>query len=214
MASAIAASLQLKPGLTGATRHVPNEQAHELYLRAAYEMQNVTPASLAKAAAALQQCVKLDPDYAAAWFALGLAKFNESVADGRSRTPAELAEAQELYRKALNLDPDLSAAHANLGLIAMVYNWDWTAAKRELQSSSRNGLNAPAEINYGLLLSYRDNFSRPTVTLSSRVLILRTHWFSFTRAPSATGKAGSPRPSRSCNRCSNAIRINSIRNSC
>ena len=75
--SAIAASLQLKPGLTQTTRHIPNKKASELYLRAAYEMQNVTPASLTKAAAALQQCVKLDPNYAAAWFALGLAKFNE-----------------------------------------------------------------------------------------------------------------------------------------
>lgn len=159
LAAAIARSLQVGSGAAAASRHVPNEEAHELYLRAVFEMQNTTPQSLAKAEQSLQRAVRIDAEYAPLWFALGLVKYNLSAASGRPRTPAELAGAKALYRKALALDPDLSTAHANLGMIAMVYEWDWAAAERELQLASRNGVNSPAETTYGLLLSYRGRFS-------------------------------------------------------
>ena len=40
--------------------------------------------------------------------------------------------ATALARRALELDPGLAEAHASMALIHMFYDWDWTAAEREL----------------------------------------------------------------------------------
>jgi len=171
LAAAIARSLQVNSVLPSPARHVPNEGAHELYLRAVFEMQNVAPSSLLKAQAGLNQAVQIDPDYAAAWFRLGLAKFNLSPATGRGRTPAEVSEIKGLYRKALSLDPNLSDAHANLGLIAMIYDWDWPGAERELRIASREGPNAFVEYTYGLMLSYHGSFREADQRMASALAL-------------------------------------------
>jgi tetratricopeptide (TPR) repeat protein len=81
-----------------------------------------------------------------------------AAASGRNPTPAEIAGAKQFHRKALTLDPGLSSAHANLGQLAMIFDWDWATAERELQLASQNGSSAPTEMMYGLLLSYRGQF--------------------------------------------------------
>jgi tetratricopeptide (TPR) repeat protein len=124
----------------------------------AYELQALTPDAVEKAEHDLERVVQMDPDYAAAWCRLGLAKYRMSAASGRNRTPAEVREVTGLYRKALSLDPDLAEAHSNLGFIAM-NDWDWAGAERELRLASRHGPNAAAEDTYGLLLAYRGRFA-------------------------------------------------------
>jgi TolB-like protein/Tfp pilus assembly protein PilF len=158
VAEAVARALQVSSGMTFASRHVPSEEAHDLFLRATFEMQAQTPDALERAEQDLQRSVDNDPQYAAAWSRLGLVKFNLAPSSVRGRTPAELSEVKSLYRKALSLDPDLGEAHANLGFIAMTTDWDWAGAERELQLASRNGPSVPAEISYGLLLAYRGRF--------------------------------------------------------
>jgi TolB-like protein/Tfp pilus assembly protein PilF len=157
LADAVSRTLQLDAGIRPGL-HVPVEEAHELYLQAVFDMQNQVPESLRKAEAALQESVRIDPEYAAAWFQLGLAKFNSSSVNGRMRTPAEVAEVRSLYRKALQLDPDLLDVHAQLAFIAMINDWDWAGAERELRLASRNGPRAFVESTWALLLSYHGRF--------------------------------------------------------
>lgn len=157
LAEAVARALQVNSGMTFASRHVPSEEAHDLYLHASFDMQAMTPEALGRAEQDLQRAAGIDPGYAEAWSRLGVAEFNRSAVSGRARTPAELSEVKSLYRKALSLDPDLPEAHANLGFIAM-NEWDWAGAERELRLASRNGPMAPAETTYALLLADRGRF--------------------------------------------------------
>jgi serine/threonine-protein kinase len=158
LAEAVAHALEVNSGIAVASRHVPSEEAHDLYLRATFEMQAITPDTIERAEQGLQQAVRIDPGYAEAWSRLGAAKFNLAATSSRTRTPAEVNEVKGLYRKALSLDPDLAEPHANLGFIAMNYEWDWAGAERELRLASRNGPSPGAEATYGLLLAYRGRF--------------------------------------------------------
>jgi TolB-like protein len=158
IAEAVARALQANSGMSVASRHVPREEAHDLFLRATYDIQALTAGTVERAEQDLQQAVQIDPEYAAAWCRLALAKYKMAGAVGRNRTPAEVREVTSLYRKALSLDPDLPEAHANLGFIAM-NDWDWAGAERELRLASRNGPSAAAEETYGLLLAYHGRFA-------------------------------------------------------
>jgi TolB-like protein len=169
LAEAVSRALQLNTGILPAS-HVAVEEAHELYLRGVFDMQNPVPDSLRKAEESLQQAVRIDPEYGAAWFQLGLAKFNSSSVNGRIRTPAEVAEVKDLYRKAVQLEPDLLEVHAQLAFVAMVTEWDWAGAERELRLASGNGPRAFAESTYALLLSYHGKFREA----DSRIATART----------------------------------------
>jgi TolB-like protein/tetratricopeptide (TPR) repeat protein len=169
LAAAIARNLRLSVGATAAQRHVPKEEAHDLYLRAVFDTQTMTPDSIGRAEQELQRATRIDPEYAEAWFALGLAKFNKPASGAFSRTAAETNEVKALYRKALSLDPDLASAHANLGFIAMIDDWDWAGAERELRLASHNGPHAFAETTYALLLGYRGRFREADSRMASAV---------------------------------------------
>jgi TolB-like protein/tetratricopeptide (TPR) repeat protein len=158
LAGAVAHSLRVNSGRGSAPRHLPNGEAHELFMRGSVETDQRTPESIARGEQDLRRAVQIDPEYALAWNGLGVAKYNLSIALGRNRTPEELAEATALYHKALDLDPGLSTTRANLATIALTYDWDWSTAERELQLAARGGRDAGAEIQYGLLLSYRGRF--------------------------------------------------------
>jgi serine/threonine protein kinase/Tfp pilus assembly protein PilF len=159
IAEAVARVLQVNSGTSFASRHVPVEEAHDLFLRATFDLEALTPDAVKRAEQGLERAVRIDPEYAAAWARLAVAKFGLAGVSGRAPTPAEVREVKVLYRKALTLDPDLAEAHANLGLIAMNTDWDWAGAERELRLASRNGPSVPAESTYGLLLAYRGRFA-------------------------------------------------------
>jgi tetratricopeptide (TPR) repeat protein len=118
----------------------------------------MSPDALSRAEQYFRRAVQIDPQYAAAWAGIGLAVSNRAAASGRNPTAAELAETKDLYRKALSLDPALTSTRANLGMIELRSDWDWAAAERELESASRAGPDAGAEVDYGLLLSFRGRF--------------------------------------------------------
>ena len=169
LAAAIARNLRVSTGATAAQRHVPREEAHDLYLRAVFDVQPMTPDSIGRAELELQRATQIDPEYAEAWFALGLARFNKPASRALNRNAAETNEVKALYRKALSLDPDLAGAHANLGFIAMVDDWDWAGAERELRLASRNGPYAFAETTHALLLGYRGRFREADSRMASAV---------------------------------------------
>ncbi len=78
-----------------------------------------------------EQAVKLDPHYGRAWFAL--ANTYSMQGESWSMPPIKGYErARELVKHALQISPDLAEAHA---LLAHLYrfDWDWAAAKAEMQ---------------------------------------------------------------------------------
>jgi TolB-like protein/Flp pilus assembly protein TadD len=166
IAEAAARALQVGSSMTVASRHVPSEEAHDLFLRATYGVQALTPDAVDHAEHDLERVVAIDPSYADAWSRLASAKYKMAAASGRNHTPAEVREVTALFRKALSLDPDLAEAHSSLGFIAM-NDWDWAGAEREFRLASRNGPTASAENNYGLLLAYHGRFAEADRRMAS-----------------------------------------------
>src|SRR5205085_8105320 len=98
-----------------------NLTAYEYVLRGRADatLSNPTRAANDEARALFQRAIDLDPNYAAAYAALGFARF-EAVVSGWTEFPAdELTRAEALAKKALALDPTTTKAYQLLANIAM-----------------------------------------------------------------------------------------------
>jgi TolB-like protein/DNA-binding winged helix-turn-helix (wHTH) protein/Flp pilus assembly protein TadD len=92
-------------------------KAYALYLNARGLLRSANPQSGQEAVALLQQAVRADPNFAAAWASLA----ESLLLDGRTKGPegmiAILPRANEAALRALRLDPRLGQAHAVLGQV-------------------------------------------------------------------------------------------------
>jgi TolB-like protein/Tfp pilus assembly protein PilF len=154
LAQSIAGNLKAAEGLPSAPRHVPGAQAHDLFLKGRYELQQLTPASLNLAEADFQQAVDLDPAYAAAYAGLGTARYDRSPAWTQLRMEADRKAAEEPFRKALELDPDQTGVHAPLAAMKMQFDWDWAGAERELKQALAGPPDANANVYYAYFLIF------------------------------------------------------------
>ncbi|HEX4229224.1 MAG TPA: hypothetical protein VHZ07_11175 [Bryobacteraceae bacterium] len=158
LAAAIAQSLQAGVGIP-LPKHVPNAEAHDYLVKARYDLQQMTPQSLAHAETEYQRAIDLDSQYAAAYLGLGAVQYDEYIARGSGhQTEAERRNIERLLRKTLELDPQSPSAHAMLGILAMQYDWDWGRAEREFQLALASSPNAIAESHYAFLLIFRGRF--------------------------------------------------------
>lgn len=105
-----------------------DSEAYEQYLRGQYFNVRVNEENLAKAQAALEQSVLIDPDYAPAWTALGVTYRNQAQFGYRDLHEGTAA-ARRAINRALAIDPSLGRAWARLGVINLSYDWDFGAAK-------------------------------------------------------------------------------------
>jgi TolB-like protein len=124
----------LKISLLGEVHKVEeiNPEAYALYLQAKYFNERGSEEALEKAVEASLGALKLEPEYAPAWVALGGAYFSQA-----SKIHRDVHDGMELARaaaeRALMLDERLAEAHALLGWIRMMYDWDWQAADDSMQ---------------------------------------------------------------------------------
>jgi serine/threonine-protein kinase len=159
LAAGIAASLRLAAGVPAA-QHVPKAEAHDLVMKGAYDLQQMTTESLARAESEYRRAIGLDSQYARAYLGLGSVKWDQFVARGASyQTEAERKSAEQWYRKALELDPELSQARALMATIAMQYDWDWNRAESELRLAVAGPSSAAAESFYAFFLIFRGRFA-------------------------------------------------------
>ena len=109
-----------------------NTKAYTLYLQGQHAFDRFDQQGSEQAASYFQQALDLDPSFAAAesklaaaYLVLGEWGFmTPTVAFERARRAEELA---------LQLNPKLADAHAGLARIYGIYDWDWSAADRELK---------------------------------------------------------------------------------
>jgi serine/threonine protein kinase/Flp pilus assembly protein TadD len=132
-------------------KHAPPEAAHEYYLRACFEGDQISLAANALAQQDFRRALELDPDYALAYAGLGGAIWNRSNAVGERMAPEEIRKSEQLWQKAVQLDPDLARAHVALAMFAMQYDWDWNRAERELQAAISLAASSGAEMNFATL---------------------------------------------------------------
>ncbi len=161
LASSIAENLKTSMDTAAPARHVVRDaQAVDAYMRAMFEAEQFTPQAFAQAEADLKQAIARDPQYAAAYAALGATIINGASNTVRDRAGhlAMLKIALPYYRKALELDPDLVSPRVNLATFELQENWDWPGAEKEYRRALANGPNATANQALGFLLVYQGRF--------------------------------------------------------
>jgi TolB-like protein len=127
-------------------KHVPNEEAHALYLKARF-VANQGAAGIAQAEQYCRRAVELDPQYGDAWTCLSSQLWNKNTVNP---DPAAIKTGLEYTLRALDLDPSDVRAHYQLGLNAMYFDWDWKRAQRELKVAAA-GRFGGADISLALL---------------------------------------------------------------
>ena len=106
-------------------------EAYLLYLQGRSFWHQRFAGQLQKAMALFEQAIQKDPGFALAYS--GLADSFSALGVWAFVPPHDaFPRATALARQALALDPALADAHASMALIHMFYDWDWTAAEREL----------------------------------------------------------------------------------
>jgi tetratricopeptide (TPR) repeat protein len=130
-----ALQVQLAGGSAPLVPHgTENPEAHDLYLKGRWFVSQRGaggPAALQRAIDFFQQALALDSNYAQAW--AGLAQANGFLAGFGDTPPGDaFARAKAAALRAVALDSDLALAHTSLGFIAVFHDWDWEAARHEL----------------------------------------------------------------------------------
>jgi tetratricopeptide (TPR) repeat protein len=108
-------------------------EAHDRYLKGLYYLnrRGVGAAALEPSIEYFHQALAIDSEYAAAW--AGLAQAYGFLAAFGDKVPGEVfPQAKAAALHAIALDSGLALAHASLGFIAIVHDWDWNTARREL----------------------------------------------------------------------------------
>jgi TolB-like protein/Tfp pilus assembly protein PilF len=131
--------------------HVPPQEAHEYYLKARFQGDQISMAANDLAQQYYRRALELDPDYASAYEGLGGAIWNRGNADGEPFQPAEIRKAAQLTERAVQLDPRLVRAHVGLAMFAMRYDFDWDRADRELHTALSLSPFVGSELNYANL---------------------------------------------------------------
>ena len=114
-----------------ATPPTRNLDAYNRYLQGRYYWAQ-RGLGLKKALEFFGQALALDPDYASAH--AGLADTCVLLAEYGALPPTSiLPKARAAIERALELSPDLAEAHCAAGELALVFDWDWARAERELR---------------------------------------------------------------------------------
>jgi tetratricopeptide (TPR) repeat protein len=109
-----------------------NLEAYQLYLRSHSPVFQNTKSSLEAAAGYLDQAIKLDPDFANAWYWKSVVVMQQ-VEIGVLRPHEGFSRSRELAQHALQLSPDLADPHFVLGHILRKDDWDWAASAAEFR---------------------------------------------------------------------------------
>jgi TolB-like protein len=81
LAAGIAGGLKLASAVP-AVKHIPNGEAHELYMKGRYDLQEVTPESITRAELDFQHAIDKDPLYGPAYVGLASAKLRPKYCQG------------------------------------------------------------------------------------------------------------------------------------
>jgi TolB-like protein/DNA-binding winged helix-turn-helix (wHTH) protein/Tfp pilus assembly protein PilF len=127
-----------------------NPAAHEAYLKGRYLFNQRTPESTKKSVANFEEAVAKDPNYAAAYVALGEAY--GALAANTIAPPEEVVpKAKQAANRALQLDPGMGEAYATLAHLAFFYDWDLEGSEKRFRQAIELGPNdALAHQWYGL----------------------------------------------------------------
>ena len=149
----------LNVALLGKDKTAPEQktepEAYNTYLlgRHFYELRGKE--NFEKAAAYLEQALRIDSNYGPAWGYLSTVHFSQA---DNAYIPLDLgyAKARLEAQRALQLNPDFADAYAQMGWIKMSYDWDWPEANQyfkralELEQGNVVAINGAANLAFTL----------------------------------------------------------------
>lgn len=110
-------------------RGTTNDEAYRYYLQGRNLANQRNPMAARKAIENFQEAIRLDPNFAQPY--AGMANAYHSLGNaGAARVENEKAKAA--VNKALELDSSLAEAYAVRGMLSFAYDWDFTAAEKDL----------------------------------------------------------------------------------
>ncbi len=111
-----------------------NLDAYDRYLKGRFFLYQRVGASFQNALECFERARVLDPEFALAH--AGLADAYGLIGFYGLRPPKDaMSKARAEALRALELDATLAEAHNALGFVHLVYDWDWSAGKREIQTA-------------------------------------------------------------------------------
>jgi TolB-like protein len=116
-------------------------RAYEAYLKGRQLMAGFAGDTVMEAADRFEECIALDPDFAAARAGLAEALTLQSIGFQVRPEKETMPRARQEADLALELDSTLPEAHLARALVAMYYEWDHGAAKSAFDSAERLGPN-------------------------------------------------------------------------
>ena len=126
IAAALADELNLPMPIEADTRHVPDPEAYELYLKGRYVWHRRGTEPMQPAIDSFAEAVKIDPQFARAWAALASAYL--SYPSYSPKGYATWQDAEDAARKAQELDATIPEVYGVLGTFANV-RLDWVTGQ-------------------------------------------------------------------------------------
>jgi TolB-like protein len=137
IAQAIAREINLALNLSQSTRLSDLQKGHgqvqpaayDAYLKARYNLHQMTPAAISKSIEDFERAIHLDEKYAPAYAGLASAYALLAIAPFDLLPPREaMPKAEKAARKSLELDNAFAEAHTALALVNHHYHWKWEEA--------------------------------------------------------------------------------------
>ncbi len=148
-----------------------NPEAYDLYLRGRYFWNKRTLDGLQKSIDYYERAIRIDPNYAKLYAALGDSYALLSSYGGPG--PAiSFARAKQAADRALQLDSSLAEAHTVLAAVEVSYDWDWQGAASEYRQALSSDPNYPTAHHWYSLLLTRIGEFREAETEIQRALDL------------------------------------------
>lgn len=152
-----------------AKRGTTNEEAYRLYLQGMYLLGKRSMADAQKAAEVLEESLRLDPNYAAAW--VGMAQTHRYISTfAGSKAQDEYQKWIEAINKALALDENLADGHSALCDNKMSYEWDFGGAERECKRAIELDPNSSqVHLMYSRYLNGRGRFDEAIAEVKTAI---------------------------------------------
>lgn len=151
--------LDLSPGEKARLAFAPrvDPQAHDLFLRATYDYEQQTPASIRQSLALYRAAAAKAPSFAAAYVGIAQAEYAllTITAQGPDETVPRIRDA---LAKALAIDPQLGEAHGLLAVLAYWHDRKWHDAEREYRLALAEGAQSQTQRHFGIDLITRGRF--------------------------------------------------------
>ena len=107
-----------------------SQEAHELYLRGRFMVRKGSAPDVRRGLELYRKAVAKDSLYASAW--AGIAQGWLQLAGGDVAPRQSFPQARAAALVAVKIDSTLAEAHTALGITALIYEWDFAAARHEL----------------------------------------------------------------------------------